>query len=83
MDLESATLDDIVGELNKRFPDVVVLAEGPPKDAKEDASVFHLRRRASLTTAIGLVQRAWGLFMRQSEEDFTSDDLSEDEAGDE
>lgn len=63
--LELVTADELVAELNRRFPTVVVVTVGLAKET-DDEDEFHLWYHGGLTAAIGAAERARDLMCRDA-----------------
>lgn len=66
--LELATTDELVCELQKRMPQLIVAGLEPPSGGERNAG-FRFWWRGGYTTAIGLAARARRLLMRWADED--------------
>ena len=59
MDLETATHDELLDELERRYPSVLLVTERDALGRKSDRMTeFNLCYRGPLSVAIGLAQRA-------------------------
>lgn len=81
--LELATMDDLIGELAKRYRTFIFVGS-KPWPGKEDAGEeeYLLRMRGSLTTAIGLAMRAKVDLVADARAQLLDDDEEEEEIED-